>query len=153
MKPEVGAVPELGHLSVESKVSKVSLPSRKSHMPIDTPSPFRWGDRHHCHVWWPVRAVQVPSGKHTKNDGKSPCLMGKFMKIHYFYGHLAILTEPEDSPKSPISSTCRTWVQLLQLTHLPARCARVNAIRGKEGRAGRSIKLARPQLLDMEPLW
>ena len=41
--------------------------------------------------WWetwtvpnhPWRNWQIPSGKHTKNYGKSPFLMGKSWKIHY----------------------------------------------------------------------
>ena len=38
----------------------------------------------------------IPSGKHTKNYGKSPFLMGKSMKIHYkWWFSIAILTLPE----------------------------------------------------------
>jgi hypothetical protein len=31
---------------------------------------------------------RLPSGKRLHNYRKSPCLMGKSWKIHYFYGHV-----------------------------------------------------------------
>ena len=37
----------------------------------------------HPSSWFIV--IDIPSGKHTKNDGKSPFFYGK---THYFYGHV-----------------------------------------------------------------
>ena len=35
--------------------------------------------------WLPEMVRYIPSGKHTKNYGKSPFFYGK---THYFYGHV-----------------------------------------------------------------
>ena len=117
----------------------VSLVMWSGHVLSDTGSPSRrhlWDGASWGFSWFQSSFWSLPSGKHTKNYGKSPCLMGKFHYKWPFFNSYFDITRGYFVEVN--------WSQLKSLDHPGApwrcgicmvRCTPV-ASRAAEGRMG-----------------